>query len=98
MDRIKDVIETLSEGRRQKLMKKHGVQTVLTQANSYKRNGGCSKLISELAAPELRKSLKLLDDRELRVAVHGALAFDSKIEILIPNDKGVGNSVSCGKS
>lgn len=73
-------------------MKRHKVDTERKLVNHYRKNGGLSDLVGELSLRELRQSLSVLDERELRAVVYGALAFDSKVDILIPDGEVVGNA------
>ena len=73
-------------------MKKHNVDTQRKLVNHYERNGGLKPLVRELNEQELCRSLTVLDKSELQATVYGALAFDSKLEALIPEDGNQGSS------
>lgn len=89
---IGDVIGALNERTQKRLMKTHKVNTQRKLANHYKRNGGLKILVGELKEAELCRSLTVLDKSELQAVVYGALAFDSKLEALIPKNDGQGPS------
>ena len=92
MATLKDVIEALNQRTRRRLMKKHNVDTQRKLVNHYERNGGLKLLVRELNEQELCRSLTVLDKSELQATVYGALAFDSKLEALIPEDGNQGSS------
>ena len=101
MATVENVIAVLNETRGDRstsksvsrLMEKHSVDTRRKLVNHYNRNGGLKALIGELNEQDLRKSLTVLDNKsKLQAVVYGALAFDSKLEALIPEDENQGNS------
>lgn len=101
MATVKNVIGALNGGRDRstppsrsvsKLMNRHKVGTQRQLVNHYNKNGGLKALVGELNEQELRKSLTVLSKSELQMVVYGALAFDSKLEALIPDDGQQGNS------
>ena len=87
MATLKDVIEALNEHTKRRLMKRHSVDTQRKLVNHYDRSGGLKFLVRELNKQELCRSLTVLDKSELQAIVYGALAFDSKLEALIPEDE-----------
>ncbi len=91
MATLTDVIGALNRRSVSKLMRRHNVDTQRKLVNHYNRNGGLKALVGELDEQELRKSLTVLDKSELQTIVYGALAFDSKLDALIPKDGQQGN-------
>lgn len=90
--RIRDVVHALSRSARDRLMKRHEVETERKLVNFYGKNGGLRALVRELDQAELRRSLAVLDKSELQAVVYGALAFDSKVDTLIPGNRDRGNA------
>lgn len=95
MATLNKAIEALGERGKGRLLRKHKVKTVPQLVNHYRQNdrenGGWSDFVRELKGQELRKSLTVLDDGELKAVVFGALAFADKAKILIPGGGEVGN-------
>lgn len=84
------MIETLDTDAKSRLKREHQVRSVEKLVGYYRRRGGGLRaLIGDLNSAELRNALTLLDKCELQAVVYGALAFDSKVSELIPDDVNV---------
>ena len=86
---LEEVIRALNESTKERLKDEHNVRSIRRLVKCYERDGGWKVLVGDLRPGELRKSLTVLDTRELQAVVYGALAFDSKANEFFSDDENV---------